>query len=54
MGIEPTSSDPQVSDSTHQQFSIWAHLGAEFWPQKLAHFVYFITLRVSDHMTIDA
>ncbi len=35
MGIEPTSSGPQVFEATHRSSSIWAHLGAEcpVWPK---------------------
>jgi len=54
MGIEPTSSVPQVCESTHRSISIWARLGAEFWPQQLAHLVHCISLRITDHMTVDS
>jgi hypothetical protein len=55
MGIEPTSSVPQVFESTHRSSSIWAHLGAQFrvWTKNLAHFVHCIALRIADHMTIN-
>ena len=53
MGIEPTSCDPQVIEITHRASSIWAHLGAQFRPQKLAHFIHCITLTVSDHVTVN-
>jgi hypothetical protein len=50
MGIEPTSSIPQVCESTHRSISIWAHLSAEFWPQELAHLVHCVPLRVAGHV----
>jgi hypothetical protein len=40
MGIEPTSSVPHVCESTHRSSSIWAQLGAEFWPQEFAYVVF--------------
>ena len=54
MGIEPTSSVPQVFEATHRSSSIWAHLGAEFWPQELAHFVHCVPLRIADNVTVDS
>ena len=54
MGIEPTSSVPQVCESTHRSISIWAHLGAEFWPQEFAYFVHCVPLRVADDVPIDS
>jgi ribosomal protein S3AE len=54
MGIEPTSSTPQVFEATHRSSSIWAHLGAEFWPQELADFVHCVSLRIADHVPVDS
>jgi ribosomal protein S3AE len=54
MGIEPTSSIPQVCESTHRSISIWAHLGAEFWPQEFSHLVHCISLRIANYVTVDS
>ena len=55
MGIEPTSSVPQVFESTHRSSLIWAHLGAKFRvrAEQFAHLVYCIALRIADHMTVN-
>ena len=34
--------------------STWAHLGAEFLPQRFAHLVHCIPLRIADQVTVDS
>src|SRR5258708_10667918 len=53
MGIEPTSSFPQVCESTHRASSILARLGAN-WPQEFAHLAVGGALRAAKGIAADS